>query len=198
MENPANIDTELKSSSDPGELPLLPLRDVVVYPHMVIPLFVGREKSVRALERAMDGDKRIVLVAQRSPDIDDPGVGDLYSIGTVATVLQLLKLPDGTIKVLVEGMARAEISNFVERDGVPGARVRTLEPMLTRESREIEVISRTLASLFEQFVKINRKIPPELLTTLAGIDDDGTALACCCSCCCPFANPRLIMHGAAW
>ncbi|HET8940435.1 MAG TPA: endopeptidase La [Rudaea sp.] len=154
-------------------MPLLPLRDVVVYPHMVIPLFVGREKSVRALEQAMNGDKRIVLVAQRSPDVDDPGVGDLYSIGTVATVLQLLKLPDGTIKVLVEGIARAEVTNFVERDGVPGAFVRTLDSVVTREPREIEVISRTLASMFEQFVKINRKIPPELLTTLAGIDDAG-------------------------
>ncbi len=173
MENPAKTDYKKRSASDVSELPLLPLRDVVVYPHMVIPLFVGREKSVRALERAMDGDKRIILVAQRSPDTDDPQVGDLYSIGTVATVLQLLKLPDGTIKVLVEGIARAEITNFVERDGVPAAYVRVLESVMTREPREIEVISRTLASLFEQFVKINRKIPPELLTTLAGIDEAG-------------------------
>ena len=91
------------ASNDISELPVLPLRDVVVYPHMVIPLFVGRDKSVRALEMAMEGDKHILLVAQRSPDVDDPQAGDLYSIGTVATVLQLLKLPDGTIKVLVEG-----------------------------------------------------------------------------------------------
>ena len=154
-----------------GELPVLPLRDVVVYPHMVIPLFVGREKSVRALEIAMEGEKRILLVAQRSPDIDDPQTSDLYSIGTVATVLQLLKLPDGTIKVLVEGAARAEIVRFAERDGLMTGHVQELEPAYTRDRREIEVISRSLMSMFEQFVKLNRKIPPELLTTLAGIDD---------------------------
>src|SRR4051794_22673669 len=154
-----------------GELPVLPLRDVVVYPHMVIPLFVGREKSVRALEISMEGEKRILLVAQRSPDIDDPQTSDLYPIGTVATVLQLLKLPDGTIKVLVEGASRAEIVRFAERDGLMTGHVRELEPAYTRDRREIEVISRSLMSMFEQFVKLNRKIPPELLTTLAGIDD---------------------------
>jgi ATP-dependent Lon protease len=163
--------TENVSSAAVSELPVLPLRDVVVYPHVVIPLFVGREKSVRALEVAMEGDKRILLAAQRSPDIDDPQAGDLYSIGTVATVLQLLKLPDGTIKVLVEGVARAEILRFGERDGLPTGHVRLLEPAYTRDQREIEVVSRSLVSMFEQFVKLNRKIPPELLTTLAGIDD---------------------------
>jgi len=162
---------ETAASVDISELPVLPLRDVVVYPHMVIPLFVGREKSVRALEIAMEGEKRILLVAQRSPDIDDPQAQDLYPIGTVATVLQLLKLPDGTIKVLVEGAARAEIVRFAERDGLMTGHVRTLEPAYTRERREIEVVSRSLMSMFEQFVKLNRKIPPELLTTLAGIDD---------------------------
>jgi len=96
----------------------MPLSDVVVYPHMVVPLFVGREKSVRALETAMAGDKRILLVSQRSPDVDDPQAGDLYSIGTVATVLQLLKLPDGTIKVLVEGASRAEVVNVADREGL--------------------------------------------------------------------------------
>jgi ATP-dependent Lon protease len=159
------------ASADVSELPVLPLRDVVVYPHMVIPLFVGREKSVRALEIAMEGDKRILLVAQRSPDVDDPQAGDLYSIGTVATVLQLLKLPDGTIKVLVEGSTRAEIVSVTEREGVLTGFVRPLDPAYTREPREIEVVSRSLVSMFEQFVKLNRKIPPELLTTLAGIDD---------------------------
>ncbi len=153
------------------ELPILPLRDVVVYPHMVIPLFVGREKSVRALDVAMAGDKRILLAAQRSPDIDDPQVGELHSIGTVATVLQLLKLPDGTIKVLVEGASRAEVERFSERDGVMTGVARTLDPAYTRDRREVEVIARSLVSMFEQFVKLNRKIPPELLTTLAGIDD---------------------------
>ncbi len=163
--------TQSVASNDISELPVLPLRDVVVYPHMVIPLFVGREKSVRALEIAMEGDKRILLVAQRSPDVDDPQAGDLYSIGTVATVLQLLKLPDGTIKVLVEGASRAEIVNVTDREGLLIGFVRTLDPAYTRESREIEVVSRSLVSMFEQFVKLNRKIPPELLTTLAGIDD---------------------------
>ncbi|HEX3124298.1 MAG TPA: endopeptidase La, partial [Rhodanobacteraceae bacterium] len=158
-------------SAEISELPVLPLRDVVVYPHMVVPLFVGREKSVRALETAMAGDKRILLVSQRSPDVDDPQAGDLYSIGTVATVLQLLKLPDGTIKVLVEGASRAEVVNVADREGLLMGFVRVIEPAYTREAREIEVVSRSLVSMFEQFVKLNRKIPPELLTTLAGIDD---------------------------
>src|SRR5882724_1968601 len=159
------------ASADIRELPVLPLRDVVVYPHVVIPLFVGREKSVRALDAAMEGEKHILLVAQRSPDIDDPQAGDLYPIGTVATVLQLLKLPDGTIKVLVEGVSRAEVVGYGERDGIMTGHVRVLEPAYTRERREIEVVSRSLVSMFEQFVKLNRKIPPELLTTLSGIDD---------------------------
>ncbi len=153
------------------ELPVLPLRDVVVYPHMVIPLFVGREKSMRALDRTMAGDKRILLVAQRGADIDDPKAGDLYTIGTVASILQLLKLPDGTVKVLVEGSARAEAVRYAESDGVLTGHVRALEPVYTRAPREIEVVARTLVSLFENFVKLNRKIPPELLTTLAGIED---------------------------
>ncbi|MGH8041632.1 MAG: endopeptidase La [Rudaea sp.] len=153
------------------ELPVLPLRDVVVYPHMVIPLFVGREKSMRALDRTMAGDKRILLVAQRGADIDDPKAGDLYPIGTVASILQLLKLPDGTVKVLVEGSARAEAVRYAENDGVLTGHVRALEPAYTRAPREIEVVARTLVSLFESFVKLNRKIPPELLTTLAGIED---------------------------
>ena len=158
-------------ASDIVELPVLPLRDVVVYPHMVIPLFVGREKSIRALDTAMDGNKQILLVAQRSPDVDDPRDADLYSIGTLASVLQLLKLPDGTIKVLVEGSARAEVVKFGDREGLMVAHVRTLEPVYSRSEREIEVAARSLVSLFEQFVKLNRKTPPELMTTLAGIDD---------------------------
>ena len=166
MDNPVQ-----SSLSSINELPVLPLRDVVVYPHMVIPLFVGREKSVRALDSAMEGDKRILLVAQRSPDTDDPQTGDLYSIGTVATVLQLLKLPDGTIKVLVEGVMRAEVTSFSERDGVLTGYARALDSIYTREPREVDVVSRSLVSMFEQFVKLNRKIPPELLTTLSGIDD---------------------------
>ena len=160
-----------KTPHDPIELPVLPLRDVVVFPHMVIPLFVGREKSVRALESAMADDKKILLVAQRSPDVDEPAVGDLYTIGTIATVLQLLKLPDGTIKVLVEGADRAEIAAFGERDGLMVAHARVLEASYTRGEREVEVIGRQLTSLFEQLVKLSRKIPPELMATLAGIED---------------------------
>jgi ATP-dependent Lon protease len=171
MANPASNQPVQQHLSNINELPVLPLRDVVVYPHMVIPLFVGREKSVRALDLAMEGDKRILLVAQRSPDTDDPQTSDLYSIGTVATVLQLLKLPDGTIKVLVEGLMRAEVSSFSERDGILTGYARALESVYTREPREVEIVSRSLVSMFEQFVKLNRKIPPELLATLSGIDD---------------------------
>ena len=160
-----------KTSSEPAELPVLPLRDVVVFPHMVIPLFVGREKSVRALETAMAGGKKILLVAQRSPDVDEPAAGDLYTIGTIASVLQLLKLPDGTIKVLVEGTDRAEIAAFGERSGVMVAHARVLEAAYTRSERETDVIGRQLVSLFEQLVKLSRKIPPELMSTLAGIED---------------------------
>ena len=160
-----------KISTDLIELPILPLRDVVVFPHMVIPLFVGREKSVRALESAMGGSKKILLVAQRSPDVDEPAAGDLYSIGTVATVLQMLKLPDGTIKVLVEGVDRAEIVTFGDRNGLMVAHARALEAAYTRSEREIDVIGRQMTSLFEQLVKLSRKIPPELMSTLAGIED---------------------------
>ena len=137
MANTASNQPVQQHLSNINELPVLPLRDVVVYPHMVIPLFVGREKSVRALDMAMEGDKRILLVAQRSPDTDDPQSGDLYSIGTVATVLQLLKLPDGTIKVLVEGVMRAEVSSFSERDGIMTGYARALESVYTREPREV-------------------------------------------------------------
>ncbi|MGA9422415.1 MAG: endopeptidase La, partial [Rhodanobacteraceae bacterium] len=162
---------ETISGSGMLELPVLPLRDVVVFPHMVQPLFVGREKSVRALDVATAGNKQILLVAQRSPDEDDPKADDLYSIGTIANVLQLLKLPDGTIKVLVEGIARAEVVAFGERNGMMVGHARPLEILFTRNQREIEVIARSLLSLFEQLVKLSRKIPSELLATLAGIDD---------------------------
>jgi len=153
------------------EMPVLPLRDVVVYPHMVIPLFVGREKSIRALDAAMEADKQILLVAQKSPEIDDPEAGDLYEVGTVAQVLQLLKLPDGTIKVLVEGVSRATIDGYVDRDSALMARGTVVEATFEREERELEVTVRSLMSLFEQYVKMNRKIPPELLSTLSGIED---------------------------
>jgi ATP-dependent Lon protease len=155
------------------DLPVLPLRDVVVFPHMVIPLFVGRDKSIRALDLAMEADKRILLVAQKSAETDDPGPADLYEVGTLAHVLQLLKLPDGTIKVLVEGVARATVGDVVERDGTLAGRGTPVESVEGREPREVEAIGRSLMSLFEQYVKTNRKLPPELLQTLSGIDEPG-------------------------
>ena len=163
-------------SSTPAEtlqLPVLPLRDVVVFPHMVIPLFVGRDKSIRALDIAMEGDKRILLVAQKSAEIDDPEGGDLYEVGTLAQVLQLLKLPDGTIKVLVEGVARVRVSQVREVDGTLAGIGEEVRPVESREPREVEAIARSLVSLFEQYVKTNRKLPPELMQTLSGIDEPG-------------------------
>ncbi|MFA6987346.1 MAG: endopeptidase La, partial [Arenimonas sp.] len=155
------------------DLPVLPLRDVVVYPHMVIPLFVGRDRSIKALDIAMGSDKQILLIAQKSPDVDDPGQEDLYTVGTLATVLQLLKLPDGTIKVLVEGVARVAIDGYGDNDGALTATGMTLESNYERDEREMAVTLSSLMGLFEQYVKTNRKLPPELLTTLAGIDDPG-------------------------
>jgi ATP-dependent Lon protease len=153
------------------DLPVLPLRDVVVYPHMVIPLFVGRERSIKALDLAMAADKQILLLAQKSPDTDDPASEDLYTIGTLATVLQLLKLPDGTIKVLVEGTARIKMTGFSERDTAMTGTAHTVDSVFDRDTRELDVTQRSLMSLFEQYVKTNRKLPPELLSTLSGIDD---------------------------
>jgi ATP-dependent Lon protease len=153
------------------DLPVLPLRDVVVFPHMVIPLFVGRDKSIRALDQAMEADKRILLVAQKSAETDDPAAGDLHGIGTLAQVLQLLKLPDGTIKVLVEGVERARVDNVREHDGALVGRGAVVESEDSRETREVEAVARSLMSLFEQYVKTNRKLPPELLQTLSGIDE---------------------------
>ena len=151
-------------------IPVLPLRDVVVYPHMVIPLFVGREKSIHALEKAMDADKRIMLVAQKSAALDDPQVDDMYRIGTVSTILQLLKLPDGTVKVLVEGQERARVLNFLATEDFFQAQVTMLksEPISDRES---EVLSRSVLNQFDQYVKLNKKVPPEILSSLSGIDE---------------------------
>ena len=160
-----------RSETESLDLPVLPLRDVVVFPHMVIPLFVGRDKSMRALEQAMEADKRILLLAQKSAETDDPASADLYSIGTLAQVLQLLKLPDGTIKVLVEGTARVRVSHISERDGALYGVGHELESSDEREPREIEAVARSLMGLFEQYVKTNRKLPPELLQTLSGIDE---------------------------
>lgn len=151
------------------DIPVLPLRDVVVYPHMVIPLFVGREKSIRCLEAAMDNDKQILLVAQKDAATDDPSISDLYTVGTVATILQLLKLPDGTVKVLVEGMQRASIDQFSEDDFFTAQADYLTTPSL--DEREQEVLVRTAISQFEGFIKLNKKIPPEVLTSLNGIEE---------------------------
>ncbi len=160
-----------RTAPDTHELPVLPLRDVVVFPHMVIPLFVGRDKSIRALDIAMEAGKRILLVAQKSAETDDPGADDLYGVGTLATVLQLLKLPDGTIKVLVEGGERVALRDIREHDGALAGTGVSMDAVESREPREVEAIARSLMSLFEQYVKTNRKLPPELLQTLAGIDE---------------------------
>ncbi|KFF34860.1 DNA-binding protein [Pseudomonas aeruginosa VRFPA01] len=152
------------------ELPLLPLRDVVVYPHMVIPLFVGREKSIEALEAAMTGDKQILLLAQKNPADDDPGEDGLYRMGTVATVLQLLKLPDGTVKVLVEGEQRGQVERFIEEEGHIRAAVQVVDDAEVGE-REAEVFTRSLLSQFEQYVQLGKKVPAEVLSSLNSIDE---------------------------
>jgi len=153
-------------------VPVLPLRDVVVYPHMVIPLFVGRDKSILALDEAMRRDKQILLVAQKAADVDDPKARDLYTVGTVATILQLLKLPDGTVKVLVEGVSRAMVENM-DVDGYFMADMTPLPDIEQYEEREIDVLTRSVVSHFEQYVKLNKKVPPEILTSLAGIEQPG-------------------------
>ena len=154
-----------------SNIPVLPLRDVVVYPHMVIPLFVGREKSILALDAAMKDNKQILLVAQKSADTDDPQIADLYTVGTLANILQLLKLPDGTVKVLVEGEKRAQLSNFVTKDSYFVAELELIEEELGIEEREMEVLSRSATALFDQYVKLNKKVPPEVLTSLSSIED---------------------------
>jgi ATP-dependent Lon protease len=154
------------------QLPLLPLRDVVVFPHMVIPLFVGRPKSIKALESAMEAGKSIVLVAQKSAAKDEPAAEDLYQIGSVANILQMLKLPDGTVKVLVEGGRRTRIDAVVDLRTHYAA---TLLPVneAIGDDNEIEAMRRTLVAQFDQYVKLNKKIPPEILTSLSGIDEAG-------------------------
>jgi ATP-dependent Lon protease len=154
-----------------AEVPVLPLRDVVVYPHMVIPLFVGREKSIKALDAAMQHDKQILLVAQKSAEIDDPAIVDMHTIGTLANILQLLKLPDGTVKVLVEGGGRTQIEKFVAVEEFFAARFTALNDIIDLDERETEVLMRSAMSLFDQYVKLNKKVPPEVLTSLSSIDD---------------------------
>lgn len=157
-----------------SNVPVLPLRDVVVYPHMVIPLFVGRGKSIKALEAAMVDNKQIFLVAQRKSSNDDPGAEDIYQVGTLSSVLQLLKLPDGTVKVLVEGEKRARATKYDQEKGYLEA---FLEPMdevnSALQEPEVGILMRSLMSQFEQYIKLNKKIPPEVLSPLAGIDEPG-------------------------
>jgi ATP-dependent Lon protease len=150
---------------------VLPLRDVVVYPHMVIPLFVGRDKSIRALDSAMSQNKQVLLIAQKSAEVDEPGVRDLHQVGTVGNILQLLRLPDGTIKVLVEGAQRAQVIDLGEEGDHFVAQIRLIEEVAGAEEREMEILARSSLNLFEQYIKLNKKIPPEILTSLAGIDD---------------------------
>ncbi len=152
--------------------PVLPLRDIVVFPHMIVPLFVGREKSVRALEDVMKDDKQILLVAQKNAAQDDPGADDIYRVGTVSTVLQLLKLPDGTVKVLVEGGHRARITRFADNASFFQAEA-VLVDEETGDNQEIEALSRSVVSQFEQYIKLNKKIPPEVLVSINQIEDSG-------------------------
>lgn len=173
------------------EIPVLPLRDVVVYPHMVIPLFVGREKSIHSLEAAMDHDKQVMLVAQKEASTDEPGVNDLFSVGTVASVIQMLKLPDGTVKVLVEGLRRARITSLTDNgeyflaqaeyltaekdkhaEGAVYDETTAGAPSSILDEKENEVLYRTIVSQFESYIKLNKKIPPEVLTALHSIEQD--------------------------
>ena len=160
--------------SDPIDLPLLPLRDVVVFPHMVIPLFVGRPKSIKALEASMAAERRIMLVAQKAAAKDEPAVTDMFDVGCMATILQMLKLPDGTVKVLVEGQQRAHVNNIVEGEEHFTATITPMSPTADPSiDTEIEALRRAVMQQFDQYVKLNKKIPPEILTSIASIDDAG-------------------------
>ncbi len=167
-------DIQNTPQADPRGLQLiqvLPLRDVVVYPHMVIPLFVGREKSILALEAAMADNKKILLLAQKNAEVDDPAESDLYKIGSLSTILQMLKLPDGTMKVLVEGGERVLVESILETNDYFSASAKPLEVSVQVDDREAEVLQRSVLNLFDQYVKLNKKVPPEILTSLSGIDD---------------------------
>ncbi len=165
--------------ASPIELPLLPLRDVVIFPHMVIPLFVGRPKSIKALESAMESERRIMLVAQKAAAKDDPLVSDMFDVGCVSTILQMLKLPDGTVKVLVEGQQRATVNSIEEAESHFMANVTPIEMVVDTEAQkrdqtsEVEALRRAVMQQFDQYVKLNKKIPPEILTSISSIDDPG-------------------------
>ena len=151
-------------------IPVLPLRDIVVFPHMIVPLFVGREKSIKALEEVMREDKRILLVAQKNPADDDPAADAVYQVGTLAQVLQLLKLPDGTVKVLVEGSDRARVHGFSQRTEFFEAEVEVLPPDFG-EASETEALARTAVTQFDSYVKLNKKVPQEVLASVNQITD---------------------------
>jgi ATP-dependent Lon protease len=157
----------------PLELPLLPLRDVVVFPHMVIPLFVGRPKSIKALEAAMAAERRIMLVAQKAAAKDEPSVTDMFEVGCVSTILQMLKLPDGTVKVLVEGQQRAKVDGIEDGESHFTAHVTPIEVLPAESGSEVEALRRAVMQQFDQYVKLNKKIPPEILTSISSIDDAG-------------------------
>ena len=152
--------------------PVLPLRDIVVFPHMIVPLFVGRDKSVKALEDVMQDDKQILLVAQKNAGQDDPTVDDIYEMGTIGTVLQLLKLPDGTVKVLVEGSQRAKIVRYTDKEEFFQAEAELIEDIV-EDSKDLEALSRSVITQFEQYIKLNKKIPPEVFVSLSQIEDSG-------------------------
>lgn len=163
----------IADSDDLTAFPVLPLRDVVVYPHMVIPLFVGREKSIQALDAAMANNKQILLVAQKNADVDEPDIEDMYRVGTLATILQLLKLPDGTVKVLVEGGQRANILEFITTETYFSVQIQIEDQEDFEDPVESEVLTRSITDLFDQYVKLNKKVPPEVLTSLSGIEEPG-------------------------
>ena len=154
-----------------NNIPVLPLRDIVVFPHMVVPLFVGRDKSVKALEKVMTGDKRIMLITQKSASVDDPKKDDLFDFGTIANVLQLLKLPDGTVKVLVEGLQRASINMFTDNEDYLVSNIDLIDENNDSSDKKLRAISKSITDLFDKYVNLNKKIPPEVLGTINEIDD---------------------------
>jgi ATP-dependent Lon protease len=156
--------------TSPKQYAVLPLRDIVVFPHMIVPLFVGREKSVAALEKAMEGSKQVLLLTQKSPAIDDPVADDLFQFGTVGTILQLLKLPDGTVKVLVEGEKRAQVSRFVPNESYLEVEASEVEDKAAK-GEELDALAKAVLTQFEEYVKLNKKIPPEVIVSVNQIDD---------------------------
>ncbi len=154
-----------------NNIPVLPLRDIVVFPHMVVPLFVGRDKSVKALEKVMAGDKRIMLITQKSASVDDPKKDDLFDFGTIANVLQLLKLPDGTVKVLVEGLQRASINMFTDNEDYLVSNIDLIDENNDSSDKKLRALSKSITDLFDKYVNLNKKIPPEVLGTINEIDD---------------------------